>query len=99
MTGCEACSALVAAGDVSCATCGADLGQPATRKPARAAAGKVVIPVRRYGNAPPSPRSPRSPRSLRRATAAHAGRGRLALLAVLLSAGFAGALAALLQFW
>ncbi len=93
MTGCEACSALVAAGDVSCATCGADLGQPATRKPARAAAGKVVIPVRRYGNAPPPPRS------LRRATAAHAGRGRLALLAVLLSAGFAGALAALLQFW
>ena len=92
MTGCEACSALVAASDVSCATCGAHLGQPAARsKPARSATGTVDIPVRRYGRVPPPPRSLRSARE------EHAGRRRLALFAALLWVGFAGAFSALVQ--
>lgn len=93
MVGCEACSALVGAGDVFCATCGADLRQSGARKAARSATARVAIPVRRYGRAPPPPGS------LRSAAREHADRNRRVLLAALLSVGIAGALVVLLQFW
>ncbi|HYD77511.1 hypothetical protein [Ramlibacter sp.] len=88
MTGCEACSALVAAGDASCATCGADLG-PARHRRARP---RVDIPVRRYG------RVPRPPRALRTTHAKRPGRQQLALAAAVMVPVVAGALAALVLF-
>lgn len=86
MTGCEACSALVAAGDAFCATCGAEL-RPARRRPAGPATGRVEIPVRRYG------RAPQVPRSLRSTDGKHAARRRLVLLAALLAPAVAAAVA------
>ncbi|WP_332815940.1 hypothetical protein [Ramlibacter sp.] len=93
MTGCEACSALVNTGDTSCAICGADLqGLAAGKRAGATQRPKVDIPVRRYGQVPP----PRL--SLRDQSARHAARRRSALVAVVLTAGLAGGLAAWLQF-
>lgn len=50
MRGCETCSGLVYVGDAFCATCGAEVEK------VRAGTGKVTIPVRRHGVAPPPPR-------------------------------------------